>query len=1153
MGRLAALFAVCFILTVSVAGARTWVVLPDSTGDAPSIQAGIDSASVGDTVMVMTGTYYEHDIFIKSGTHLVSETGTRDCVTIDAENLGRVFACLHLSSATSITGFTATNGKRIDGGGMYCDYSDATFTECRFMYNSAVDTSRVVGGGVYLVHGSPVFTDCDFLWNSVECTAQHGIWDVGEGGGVYAYDDSPRFVRCVFSHNSVDCDCDAVGGGFACGWGCSPTLEECVFDSNSAGGVRLDANCAAIISGCTFRGNTGAPCCVGGGLISLSDDAIITDCLFEGNTGTDGAGITFIYVTPSVPISNCRFIDNIGSGVCVKTYSSITLTNCLFAGNHEPALPWGFGGGGVLVRRDAAVELVACTFYGNSTDKDGGGIYCGGDSYASLDHCIVSFSTDGEALYWDGTGTEPVLSCCDLYGNEGGDWVGDIADQYGINGNISVNPVFCNPFKDDYYLAAGSPCLDADTCGTIGAYGLGCSLTFSVLQIADHPDDYGGVVDIAWSRVRHDSAGSDTVVDYYSIWRRMDVPARMRSQALESDMHGLLADPPGTWERVDSVPASGEYHYTASCSTLCDSTETYGPCWSVFFIKAHCSTPVLEFSTEPDSAYSFSNVPMESWEDITSPPLGNSGWGQGFAWVDYDGDDDLDIFITNRTSENRLYRNEGLSPTGFVDVTPPELADPGDCRGAAWGDYDNDGDLDLYVTKNGANRLYRNDGGTSFTDVTASPLDDSGIGQTASWADYDNDGDLDLYLVNNGANRLFRNDGSGVFTAVTGGPLEDQNFGMGCGWADYDDDGDLDIYIANYDAANVLIENEGSDVFTDATTPVLGITAQSAGVAWGDYDNDLDLDLYVTNVGSNTMLRNDGGTFADATASPLADYRNGRSAAWGDYDLDGDLDLYVVNYAGENRLFQNSGGGAFVIPECAASCVADGGNGFSFGWGDYDKDGDLDIYTVKDGSNKFFQNNLYSERHWLEIRLVGVASNRYGQGARVRVVGGESQMRVIAGASGYVSQGPLTAFFGLGTEWNADTVEVVWPSGVTDVLTDVECDQSLEIVEGEQAEVTVNTETPKVLRLYPGQPNPFSGGTIIRFDLPEAALVDLTVFDVAGRSVRRIIERSPMPSGRHTATWNGRNADGRPVAPGIYFCRIEAADRMAMQRMVLLK
>jgi hypothetical protein len=353
---------------------------------------------------------------------------------------------------------------------------------------------------------------------------------------------------------------------------------------------------------------------------------------------------------------------------------------------------------------------------------------------------------------------------------------------------------------------------------------------------------------------------------------------------------------------------------------------------------------------------------------------------------------------------------------------------------------------------------------------------------------------------------------------------------------------------------NLLLENQGDGTFALATPEALEIPGPSAGVAWGDYDNDGDLDIYVTNEGGNHLVRNDNGTFTDVTSSPVNDPMKGRGAAWGDYDLDGDLDLYLVNYDSENRLFRNDGGGSFVkVPDCTPAPLEDGGKGFSTAWADYDKDGDLDIYAATDGRNGLYRNELAQEHHWLEVNLVGVISNSYGQGARVRIVaGGVSQMREMAGASGYVSQGPLNALFGLGTVTTVDTVEVRWPTGNSQTLCGVACDQRLEITE-DVAGLEDYERAPKVFRLYANRPNPFRGATAIRYDLPERTLVDLKVYDVSGRLIRTLIYRGLTEPGRHTTHWDGRNAEGRPVAPGIYFCRLIAGEHIGIQRMVLLK
>jgi hypothetical protein len=1144
MGRSLLVVLVISVLTPGIALAETWVVLPDSTGDAPTIQAGIDSASAGDTVLVMAGTYYECGIVIKEGVYLTSETGTADCVTIDAQGQGRILSCNWCDSTTTIVGFTIANGRKIHnrGGGMYCSASDLRMTNCNF-HNNRCDS---LGGAIYILYHSPVFTNCHFTsnWTSPNLS-------FSGGGAIYAIDASPIFAGCEFSDNE-----DTFAGKGGALWfvdGGNPLISGCTFTDNSGGhgGAVACDDCGLTVIGCTFEGNHATE---GGALLQRGDSTLtVTDCEFAGNSAAYAGG-AFNTEVADVVLSDCRFYDNSagnsGGGGNVAYGTSVTASNCVFAGNRVTNMGTGRLGGAVAIWMNCYAELSSCTIYGNSADYGGGGLAIGGNSTGALDRCIIAYSELGEALYWNETGAEPVLTCCDLYGNAGGDWVGAIADQYGIDGNICDDPLFCDRSRYDLYLAAASPCLDADTCGVIGLYGLGCPVHRLTLDsVTDTPDDYGGYVDVSWYRDGYDGATGDTVIDYYTLWRRVDAPecppAGARRQLLG------VGDPPGTWEFIDSVAATGQAQYTTTCPTVVDSSEA-GKGWSVFFVKAHCPSPALEFDTPPDSGYSVVN--LSDWTDVTTVTLGNADYGEGFVWVDFDNDDDLDIFITNRFDADRLYRNDDLTAGGFVDVTPAILADAGNCRAPAWGDYDNDGDLDLYVCKRlDPNKLYRNDGGGSFTDVSSSPLDDSGIAETATWIDYDNDGDVDLYLLNWGANKLFRNDGGGSFTDVTSGPLGNSAHGTSEAWADYDNDGDMDVYVANDGDTNRLLENQGGGVFVDVTTPVLETPTNSLGAAWGDYDNDGDMDLYVTGEGPNRLLRNDGSGFTDVTSAPLDDDSAGRTGAWGDFDLDGDLDLYLVNDNYANKLFRNLGGGSFVRADSGQCPLADRGVGYCTAWGDYDKDGDPDLFVANDGSNKLFRNGVDSTLHWLDVRLVGDISNSYGVGARVRIVaGGSAQIREITGSVGYHSQGPLAAMFGLGTLTTVDTVEIRWPVGVTQTLTGIACDQSLEVTEAVSG-LPRDPQIPTVFRLYASRPNPFSSVSSIRYDLPEQVQADLRVYDVSGRLVRTLVDRRLTDPGRHTAYWNGWNAEGRPVAPGIYFYSLSAGDWSGIQRVVLLK
>ena len=269
----------------------------------------------------------------------------------------------------------------------------------------------------------------------------------------------------------------------------------------------------------------------------------------------------------------------------------------------------------------------------------------------------------------------------------------------------------------------------------------------------------------------------------------------------------------------------------------------------------------------------------------------------------------ISISIWSKQNQaNRLFRNEGNAT--FTDQTAAPLNDVGVGRSAAWVDYDNDGDLDLYEAKesNQANKLFRNDGGGTFVDVTGSPVNLASTGEGVAWGDFDNDGDTDLYVTNNTGqpNKLFRNDGAGTFADASAAPVNDAGNGIGAAWGDYDNDGDLDLFITNDTGAggDKLFRNDGGGAFTDVSTGLPTDSGNGRTVAWVDYDNDGDLDVYLTNNGaSNKLFRNDGaGAFVDVTAAPLNFAGNSLGAAWADIDNDGDLDLYVASTSSTNRL-----------------------------------------------------------------------------------------------------------------------------------------------------------------------------------------------------------------------------------------------------------
>jgi|GEM_PF-1233475 len=302
-----------------------------------------------------------------------------------------------------------------------------------------------------------------------------------------------------------------------------------------------------------------------------------------------------------------------------------------------------------------------------------------------------------------------------------------------------------------------------------------------------------------------------------------------------------------------------------------------------------------------------------AFSDGTRPPIDDGGHGMIAVWGDYDNDGRPDLYLVKWKENNRLFHNDGGG--SFSDVTNGPLGVNGDCDGASWVDYDNDGDLDLYVvrTSGQSNILLRNDGPGGFIDASSPPLNFAGNTRTACWGDFDNDGDQDVYLAVDGANKLLRNDRGGHFTDVTGnGPLANNGDCSAAAWGDYDNDGRLDLYLVNRNSSNRLLHNDGNGRFSDVTNGPLGLHVSGRAVTWGDYDNDGLLDLYVSNSAtSNRLLRNEGGgVFADSTAYPLDGAGSTYSSAWADFDGDGDIDLFEASAGTPNRLVRNSGAAA---------------------------------------------------------------------------------------------------------------------------------------------------------------------------------------------------------------------------------------------------
>ena len=491
----------------------------------------------------------------------------------------------------------------------------------------------------------------------------------------------------------------------------------------------------------------------------------------------------------------------------------------------------------------------------------------------------------------------------------------------------------------------------------------------------------------------------------------------------------------------------------------------------------------------------------------TDPIVYDRNWSACGSWGDYDNDGYLDLFVGNgldgHSDTSALYHNNRDGT--FTRALPAAFDTPIiESKTACWGDYDNDGNLDLFVLAwdstpsgpNGGALLYHNEGTGDFTRLTGGIVIDNNSTFGAAMADYDQDGFLDLFVttLDGSASKhcfLFRNNGDGTFTAQNSSALvADIASAVSCAWADYDNDGKIDLFVTGGRgsfapaAPNRLYHNEGNGLFTRITTgSIVTDTGHAGGCAWGDYDNDGLLDLFVVNIQGEPHLlyhNNGNGTFTRITNSIVLGGPNGWfdignqpvSCAWGDYDNDGFLDLTVTDEGGSapfvNFIYHNNGDGTFT-KVTTGSPVGEYSDSFGCSWVDYDNDGFLDLFAIRGDQrgNALYHNNWQNNGNtnaWLTVKLIGTVSNRSAIGAKVRVKAfyrGQSrwQLRQIASGSGWSGHDELRANFGLGDATNIDTVRIEWPSGTVQEFQNVTPRQIL-----------IYSEPPRLLASNNGAP-----------------------------------------------------------------------------------
>lgn len=502
---------------------------------------------------------------------------------------------------------------------------------------------------------------------------------------------------------------------------------------------------------------------------------------------------------------------------------------------------------------------------------------------------------------------------------------------------------------------------------------------------------------------------------------------------------------------------------------------------------------------------------------------GDSEYGGGVSFADFDNDgwDDITYASENGVDLYFFKNTNGV----FNLVTFNGISNTSKAKQVIWVDYDNDGDKDFFVTAiEGKNAFYSNDGEMNFTDISSA----IGIFQTdlftygASFGDIDNDGDLDLFISNRSPedhNYLYRND-SGIYVDITGtsGISLEGQLSFCSIFFDYDKDGLQDIYVSNDKEENInrLYKNLGDGVFQDVSeSSNAGVDVSAMSTTLGDFNNDGWFDIYITNtpfsqvssIQGNVLLKNNGdGTFTNVATETGTSFD---SVGWGsvflDADNDGLLDIYVSSSENGNgslissAFYHQQDDETFIIPQ-DIGFNTDLRESYTNAIGDINNDGKPEIVVGNDTDNNFlWQNNTINENNWLKVKLEGVVSNKDGIGNTIEInVDGQSQYRYTLAGEGYLSQNSFYEFFGTGLSNLIDYVKVTWTStGATETFNNIEANQSITIKEGIGILNDNDYIVEDLLSIYP---NPSDDG-VFKLSTKNNVSNTLKVYDLSGRLI----------------------------------------------------
>lgn len=550
----------------------------------------------------------------------------------------------------------------------------------------------------------------------------------------------------------------------------------------------------------------------------------------------------------------------------------------------------------------------------------------------------------------------------------------------------------------------------------------------------------------------------------------------------------------------------------------------------------------------------------------------------GVAVADYNNDGFEDIFISNvpnlvgtDTSYCVLLRNN--FGENFTDVTAAAgLRLFGSYKCGVWGDVNNDGYPDLFMAESfqhGRSHLMLNNKNGTFRDIPVSGINYLALASTAAFGDYDNDGRIDLFIATEFPeyDLLYRNTSSGdtiTFIDVS----TDAGIGgfsstasMQATFIDIDRDGDLDLY-AVHDGflPSSFFRNNGDGTFSDISFQT-GLhdygAGNSMGLYWKDFDFDGWEEVYVTRIGKGGLYkRQPNGKYVNIADTLNAEY-NGMTwgVVWEDFDNDADDDLFMVSTYGHSSVgslyFENAGG--TFLERSAEYGISYPYAYYGLAYGDFNNDGYLDLVaSATDGHNILLLNTQRRTGNWITLTLQGVTVNRAAIGTTVRIAaGGRNQLRTVTSGNSYASGMSRRLHFGLGPLPSIDTLEVRWTNGSSQIFTGVTANRHYALTQNSSLLSTAGTPdraaVPDRFSLAQNYPNPFNPSTVIEFTIPNDGPITLELFDALGRTVRTLAA-GMRSAGRYT-----ERVEFTDLPSGMYLYRLTAGGRSEARRMLLIR